>query len=60
MNLSTGRFDKPCTFVISIQSIIPDVHFFSLSLASAVCVKVFVVLYKVLLHYLCMYDTICE
>jgi len=60
MKLSTERFDKPRTFVISRQSVILDVHFFSLSPTFALCVEVFVVMYKVMLHYLCMYDTICE
>jgi len=55
MKLSTGCFDKPCTFVISSQSVISDVHFCSLSLAFALCVKVFIALYKVMLHYLSMY-----
>jgi len=60
MKLGTEKFDKTCTFVISRQSLIPDGLFLSLSLAFALCVKVFVVLCKVMLHYLCIYDTICE
>jgi hypothetical protein len=60
MKLSTERFDKPCTFVIRRLSVISDVHFFSLSPTFALCVEMFVVMYMVMLHYLCMYDIMCE
>jgi len=43
MKLSTEKIDKTYTFVVSRQSVIPDGHFLSLSLAFALCVKVFVV-----------------
>jgi hypothetical protein len=60
MNLGAERFDNAGTFIISRQSVIPDEHFLSLPLAFALFMEVFVVLYKIMLLYLCTYDTICE